>query len=96
MKVIGLIALKDREAFQEYRDRVAATIEKHAGRIVFRGAMGELFWNELSMPAIDAIVEIDFPSRRHAIEWARDPDYLALVPVRSRAMNLTLLGIDVA
>lgn len=94
MKVIGLIKLKDTAAFETYRGQVGATVARYGGEIAFRGAFSEIFWNELACGEFDAYVELLFPSRDAAVAWARSPEYGALVAVRSRAMTLTLFGVE--
>lgn len=89
-KVIGLIALQDSAAFDEYRGQVAATVELHGGRVSARGTRRATFWNELRTDDFQGYVELEFPDEAQALRWASSPEYAALLPVRSRAMKLTL------
>ena len=93
VKIIGLIKLLDAAAFEIYRGEVGATVEKHQGKIVFRGSHLVSFWNELYCGDFDACVEIEFPDEAHARQWASGEDYQRLLAVRSRAMKLTLFGV---
>jgi uncharacterized protein (DUF1330 family) len=92
MKVIGLIQLKDSEAFEVYRAQVAQTVNAYAGQITFRGSQKNVFWNELSLADFQFVVEIEFPSQAAAKSWAESPEYAKLLPIRNQAMNLTLFG----
>ncbi len=94
MKVIGLIALKDLSAFDDYRQQVGATIERYGGKLLMRGKPTAMLWNELNLADIQAFVELEFPSRDRALEWANSPEYQSLVPIRSKAMRLTLIGFE--
>jgi uncharacterized protein (DUF1330 family) len=91
--VLGLIELQDPSAFEEYRKQVGATVEQYGGRIMQRGVRGEIFWNELECKPFSAYVQLEFPAAIDAQRWATSPEYLALVPIRNRAMNLTLFSM---
>ena len=91
--VLGLIELKDSSTFEEYRKQVGATVEQYGGRITQRGIRGEVFWNELECKPFSAYVQLEFPTAVDAQRWAASPEYLALVPIRNQAMQLTLFGM---
>lgn len=93
VKVIGLINLTDPDAFETYRGEVGATVDKHQGRIVFRGAHVATFWNELACAPFSAYVEIEFPDEAHAAAWAHGEDYQRLLAIRRQAMQLTLFAV---
>ena len=69
VKVIGLMELNDQNAFEQYRSQVSQTVELHEGSIKNRGAIAELFWNELGCATFSAFVELEFPSTQHAHTW---------------------------
>jgi uncharacterized protein (DUF1330 family) len=92
VRVIGLIRLKNEQAFAEYRDRVVQTIERYGGSICFRGLTRQWFWNELEAPAFDALVELEFPDEASAQEWAKSPEYTELLDIRGQAMSLSLFS----
>jgi uncharacterized protein (DUF1330 family) len=91
--VLGLIELKDSSAFEEYRAQVGATVEQYGGRITQRGVRGEVFWNELECKTFSAFVQLEFPAAIDARRWAASPEYLALVPIRNQAIQLTLFSM---
>lgn len=94
MKVIGLIKILDDGAFESYRRQVASTVALYKGRVTFRGERSFMPWNELKVDSFDSFVEIIFPSREDAENWAKSPEYSALLSVRSKAMLLTLFGAE--
>ena len=94
VKIIGLIRLKDPAAFEIYRSQVGATVEKYQGSVVGRGVADKTYWNELPCGEFTAFVELQFPSEADADCWAASPEYQALVPVRTQAMDLTLFRIE--
>ena len=95
IKVIGLIELQDSNAFEEYRSQVGETVERYQGVIRHRGTITEVFWNELGIAPFGAYVELEFPDAQHAHDWANSPEYQSIVPIRNKAMKLTLFGITV-
>ena len=95
VKVIGLIELTDQSAFEQYRSQVSETVELYRGSIKNRGSITELFWNELGCAPFSAFVELEFPTAQDAHAWANSPEYQSLVPIRSKAMKLTLFSITI-
>jgi uncharacterized protein (DUF1330 family) len=92
-KVIGLIHLKDKQAFDEYRSQVGQTVELYGGRVCARGQFQKSFWNELNCQGFDAYVELEFTDTQAAQRWAESAEYQSLVGTRSKAMNLTLFSV---
>jgi uncharacterized protein (DUF1330 family) len=95
VKVIGLIELTDQGAFEQYRSQVGKTVELYKGSIAHRGAVTEVFWNELSCQPFSAFVELHFPSKEDAHAWAHSSEYQSLVAIRNQAMKLTLFGVTI-
>ena len=94
MKVIGLIKVLNQGAFETYRSQVGQTVALYQGRVIFRGKQKFMPWNELQINEFDDCVELDFPSLEDAKRWAVSPEYAALLPVRHKAMSLTLFGVE--
>ncbi|MBU3620811.1 DUF1330 domain-containing protein [Polynucleobacter sp. CS-Odin-A6] len=92
IKVIGLIQLNDLEAFEEYRSQVGDTVALYKGNIISRGAFNQFLWNELECKSFNAFVELEFPDLGHSQAWATSPEYLGLLPIRNKAMKLTLFS----
>ena len=93
IKLIGLIRLKDPAAFEIYRGQVGATVEAYKGTVTTRGSHAKTYWNELPCGEFNAFVELTFPTSDDADRWANSPEYQALLPIRSTAMDLTLFQI---
>ena len=93
VKVIGLMELTDQNAFEQYRSQVSQTVELYQGSIKNRGLVAELFWNELGCTSFSTFVELEFPSKEDAHTWANSSEYQSLVPIRSKAMKLTLFSV---
>ena len=95
IKVIGLMELSDQGAFEEYRSQVGQTVERYKGSIKHRGSVTDVFSNELGSAPFSNFVELDFPTSQDAHVWANSAEYQALVPIRSKAMKLTLFSIAI-
>lgn len=85
--VVGQFSVKDEKKWEEYRAKVAATIEEFGGEIVFRGAKagdlaGEGLWG--------GIVVIRFPDLGALNRWHASSIYQALIPLRQEASAMTL------
>lgn len=93
VKVIGLIKLKDANAFEIYRSQVGATVERYHGTVVTRGTCDHTYWNELPCGSFNAYVELSFATGADADRWAQSPEYQAIVPIRGQAMDLTLFRV---
>jgi uncharacterized protein (DUF1330 family) len=94
IKVIGLIQLNDLEAFEEYRSQVGDTVALYQGKIASRGSFNAFLWNELECGSFSAFVELEFPDLEHSQSWASSPEYQSLLPIRSKAMKLTLFSVS--
>jgi uncharacterized protein (DUF1330 family) len=95
IKVIGLIQLKDLEAFEQYRSQVGDTVGLHQGKITSRGELNALLWNELECGSFSAFVELEFPNQALSEAWANSPEYQSLLSIRSKAMKLTLFSVTI-
>ncbi len=94
IKVIGLIQLNNLEAFEEYRSQVGETVALYQGRVASRGSFNTFLWNELECGSFSAFVELEFPDLEHSQSWASSPEYQSLLPIRSKAMKLTLFSVS--
>jgi len=95
VKVIGLIALNDQDAFEQYRSKVGQTVELYKGSIQARGHVTQIYWNELDCKTFGAFVELHFPSQADADLWAHSAEYQSLLATRNQAMHLTLFSAAV-
>ena len=95
VKVIGLMEITDQNAFEQYRSQVSQTVELYQGSIKNRGSVAELFWNELGCAPFNNFVELEFPTSQDVQAWANSHEYQSLVPIRSKAMKLTLFSVTI-
>lgn len=89
--VIGEVEVKDPAAYEEYRKRVLATIEKFGGRFLVRG--GKADGLEGAKPA-GRLVILEFPSFDQAATWYRSADYAPLIKMRQGASTGRLILVE--
>ncbi len=92
--VIRIFKKLSSDSFEEYRSQVGVSIELYGGQLIRRGVCQTPFWNQLNSEEFDTFVELSFPTVEDAKQWANSPEYEALLPVRNRAMRLTLFTVE--
>ena len=80
--------MKNAVAWEEYRGRVGATIAQYGGELLFRGRQQRLFSGEMSH---ESVVALRFENLDAANRWHDSTEYQALIPVRERAADVTLV-----
>ena len=86
--VIADIEITDGAAFQEYRNRVGATVEQYGGEFVVRGGRvnpKEGDWQP------HHLLMLEFPSLELAERWYNSPEYKPLIEIREKAARTQLL-----
>jgi len=86
--LIAMIEVIDPKGFEEYRQKVPATIAAHGGRYLARGGQVEVL--EGSLPA-KRLAIVEFPSMAEAKAWWSSPDYQPLRAIRERTTKSTLV-----
>ena len=85
---VGHIRVKDAEVWEQYRSRVGATIEQYGGELLFRGQQERLFSGEMLH---EKVVALQFETLEAANRWHDSPEYQALIPIRERGADVTLV-----
>ena len=86
--VIADIEVLDQALFEEYRQKVPATIAAHKGRYLARGGATEVLEGSWS-PRRCVILE--FPDMQHFRAWWTSPEYTPLRELRLRAAKSHLV-----
>jgi uncharacterized protein (DUF1330 family) len=86
--VIADVEVTDPAAYEEYRKRVPATIEKYGGKYLARGGATEVKEGGWT-PARFVILE--FPSMDQAKRWYASPEYAPALAIRKRASHSKLI-----
>lgn len=85
---VGHIRVRNSEAWEQYRSRVGATITQYGGELLFRGQQERLFSGEMQH---ENVVALQFENIDAANRWHDSPEYQALIPIRERAADVTLV-----
>ena len=89
--VIAQVNVKDPDAYAEYRQQVAPTVEAHGGRFLARGGAMEPFEGD---PPGARVVIIEFPSVEDAKAWYNSEQYRPLIKLRQKASEGILLVVE--
>jgi len=86
--LIADVEVLDKVAYEQYRQKVPATIAAYGGRYIARGGATEVLeggW------APKRCVLIEFPSMARLKEWWDSPEYVPLRAIRQRATRSNLI-----
>jgi uncharacterized protein (DUF1330 family) len=86
--VIGDIEVIDPSAFQEYRERIGATVERYGGKFVIRGGMVDTKEGDWQPRHL---LMLEFPTFGQAERWYNSPEYKPLIAIREKAARTQLL-----
>lgn len=86
--IVANVTVGDADAYEAYRSKVEAIIERHGGRYLVRGGAVEVREGE---PGIARLVILEFPSVEAARTFYDSPDYQAILPIRTVNATATLI-----
>lgn len=89
--VIGDIEVTDPAAFQEYRNRVGATVEQYGGRFVVRGGRVDLKEGDWQP---HRLLMVEFPSLEQAEHWYNSSEYKPLIAIREKAARTQMIIVE--
>lgn len=89
--IISDVTIREREAFEAYRTRAAASIAAHGGRYLVRG--GDVETMEGNWQPGPLIV-VEFPDIEAARRWYRSDEYAAALEVRDAALSRNLILVE--
>lgn len=86
--VIADLEIIDQKLFEEYRQRVPATIAAHGGRYLARGGSTEILEGSWSPKRC---VILEFPDMERFRAWWSSPEYAPLRVLRQQATKSKLI-----
>ena len=86
--VIANVSVEDAAAYEGYRSKTAAIIERYGGRFLVRGGAIEVREGD---PGIGRLVILEFPSVEAARMFYDSPEYQAILPIRFDTATSTLV-----
>ncbi|RJT34962.1 DUF1330 domain-containing protein [Mesorhizobium waimense] len=89
--VVSDVTVRDRDAFEGYRTRAAASIALHGGRYLVRGgAVERLEGNWDPGP----LIIVEFPDMERARRWYLSAEYAAALELRDAALSRNLILVE--
>jgi len=89
--VISEVEVLDERVADRYRELAAASIARHGGRYLVRGAVA----NVVEGPASGRrVVVVEFPSMQVAREWYASADYAQALAFRAQALERRLVFVE--
>ena len=85
------VEVTDAAGYEQYRQRVSATIEAYGGRYLVRGGATEVLEGDW-MPK--RLVILEFADLAHLNAWYRSPEYKPLIDLRQRTAKSTLVAVE--
>jgi uncharacterized protein (DUF1330 family) len=89
--IIAEVDVQDPQGFDEYRERVPATLVPYGGRFVIRGGKSEVLEGDWHPKRI---VVLEFPDFNRAREWWASQEYDEPKKMRQRTAMTNLLLVD--
>jgi uncharacterized protein (DUF1330 family) len=90
--VISEVEVRDEVDAARYRELASASIARHGGRYLARGAVPQV--PEGAWPDRARLVIVEFPSMEQLRRWYASADYADALAVRRTALERRLLFID--
>jgi uncharacterized protein (DUF1330 family) len=88
--VAQILGVKDQAGFDEYRLKVAATIEQYGGKFLVRGGEVQTLEGDWRAP----FVVIEFESAVRARQWYDSAEYRPLLELRQRCADTQLIIVE--
>ena len=85
------VEVTDAAGYEQYRQRVSATIEAYGGRYLVRGGATEVLEGDW-MPK--RLVILEFADMTQLNAWYRSPEYKPLIELRQRTAKSTLVAVQ--
>lgn len=85
------VEVTDAAGYEQYRQRVSATIEAFGGRYLVRGGVTEVLEGNWTPKRL---VILEFPDMGQLKAWYRSPEYRPLLELRQRTATSTLVAVE--
>ena len=85
------VAVTDAMGYDQYRQRVSATMEAFGGRYLVRGGATEVLEGDWTPKRL---VILEFPDMTQLKAWYHSPAYRPLIELRQRTATSTLVAVE--
>jgi uncharacterized protein (DUF1330 family) len=90
--VISEVEILDEAQGGRYRELAAASIARHGGRYLARGATPDVAEGEF--PSQRRVVVVEFPSMERLREWYASDDYAEALAISRTALSRRLIFVE--
>jgi uncharacterized protein (DUF1330 family) len=90
--VISEVEILDEQQGARYRELAAASIARHGGRYLVRGASPQVAEGEF--PSERRVVVVEFPSLEQLSEWYASDDYAEALEISRTALRRRLIFVE--
>ena len=85
------VEVTDAAGYEQYRQRISATIEAFGGRYLVRGGATEVLEGAFTPRRL---VILEFPDMAQLRAWYQSPEYQPLIELRKKTTTSTLVAIE--
>jgi uncharacterized protein (DUF1330 family) len=85
------VEVTDAAGYEDYRQRVTATIEAFGGRYLVRGGATEVLEGEWTPKRL---VILEFADMARLKAWYHSPEYRPLIELRQKTTTSTLIAVE--
>jgi purine nucleosidase/pyrimidine-specific ribonucleoside hydrolase len=85
------VDVTDATGYEQYRQRVSATIEAFGGRFLVRGGATDILEGDWTPKRL---VILEFPDMAQLKAWYQSPEYLPLIELRQRTTKSMLVAVE--
>ncbi len=89
--LVAFMDVTDPDAYEEYKKRAPAAVQKHGGRFIARGGRSLTLEGD---PAPGRMVIIAFPSVERAVDFYNSPEYREAMAFRQGAAKARMVVIE--
>lgn len=85
------IEVADPKAYEEYRKRSPAAVQKYGGRFIARGGRTEILEGDQIYPRL---VIVEFPTFQQAVACYNSPEYKEAMSFRAGSANARIVAVE--
>ncbi len=89
--LVAFMDVTDPDAYEEYKKRAPAAVQKHGGKFLARGGRSVTLEGD---PAPGRMVIIEFPSVERAVDFYNSAEYREAMTFRQGAANARMVVVE--
>ncbi|MCH7888548.1 MAG: DUF1330 domain-containing protein [Proteobacteria bacterium] len=89
--LVAFMDVTDPDAYEEYKNRAPAVVQKHGGKFIARGGRSLTLEGD---PPPGRMVIIEFPSVERAVDFYNSPEYREAMAFRQGAAKARMMVVE--